>query len=250
MAGGSGSGAANFLHMAVAFSINHAAVTSVLGLATGLLGDNGTYQSGTLFLLYAITAMIFSSGLIETFGARSTLIAAASLYTVYVLSFPLVLVVSSPALEILFALFGGAVGGVAAGVLWPAQGVYFSLSARQYAAHCGAPVGEANGTLASMFAVSYLATEVVLKLLPVAFLPIRGSWVLYEDGSGDEGSGVAACDDHAKCLNARDLLTVRAARHSPDAASRRSTSASILRPPLLAPYHCSYTPGCSSILTL
>ena len=129
-AANSNSGTANFRRMAIAFSINHAAVTSVLGLATGLLGDNGTYQSGTLFLLYAITAMIFSSGLIETFGARRTLIAAAALYTVYVLSFPFVLVVSSPTLEIVVALSGGAIGGVAAGILWPAQGVYFSLSAR------------------------------------------------------------------------------------------------------------------------
>ena len=36
-------------------------------------------------------------------------------------------------LEIAVALFGGIVGGFAAGFLWSAQGTYFGLSAKQYA---------------------------------------------------------------------------------------------------------------------
>ena len=153
----------NFIRMSVWFSINHASVTSVLGLAVGLLGKAGTYQSGSLFLVYAITAMVFSTMLIDAVGARAAIIYASALYCFYVFSFPLALIVppSQTALQTLVGLFGGVLGGVAAGILWPAQGVYFALSAKQYAADNDIDISQANTTLATTFAGIYLIIEVI-----------------------------------------------------------------------------------------
>lgn len=108
---------ANFIRMTVCFAVNHACVVAVLGLAVGLLGDNGSFQSGSLYLTYAITALFFSTGLIDCMGPRMSLIVSASLYSVYVISFPVALVLpkDAPAAEITVALFGGVVGGFAAG---------------------------------------------------------------------------------------------------------------------------------------
>lgn len=148
--------------MAVCFSINHATVVSVLTLANGLLGDNGNYENGSLYLSYAITAMVFATGLIDQMGAKLSLCVACTLYCVYVISFPLALVIpnSRPDLEIAVALFGGIVGGFAAGFLWAAQGTYFALSAKRYALSEGIEVKEANNVLASVFAAIYLSFEV------------------------------------------------------------------------------------------
>lgn len=79
--------------MAVCFSVNHAAVVSVLSLANGLLGDNANYENGSLYLTYAFTAMTLSTGLIDLMGAKRSLYVASALYCVYVISFPLALII-------------------------------------------------------------------------------------------------------------------------------------------------------------
>jgi len=213
----------NFVRMAVCFSVNHGAVVAVLTLANGLLGNNANYENGSLYLTYAFTAMFLATGLIDLMGAKRSLYVAAALYSVYVISFPLALIIpkAQPGLEIAVALFGGIVGGFAAGFLWSAQGTYFGISAKAYAAEMGIDVKEANGTLASIFAGIFLGLEVVLKLLPLVVIPVTGNislWAhepaasnitntsLYQPPSSPPWPA-DRCDLY-KCVAVRDLITV------------------------------------------
>jgi len=61
-------------------------------------------------------------------------------------------------------LFGAAVGGVGAGLLWTAQGAYFKINANRYAKATGLSDEKANGKFSSTFAACYLGFEVLLKV--------------------------------------------------------------------------------------
>ena len=121
----------NFVLMCVAFSCNHGAVTSVLGISVTLLGDNGSYMDGALYVMYALTALLFATAPLDLLGSRLSLIVAAATYSIFVLAFPVSLLIppGMPGLELAVALVGGIVGGFAAGFIWVAQGqvgVYIS----------------------------------------------------------------------------------------------------------------------------
>ena len=146
----------NFALMAVCFSVNHGAVTSVLSLAVPLLGPvAGPYSSGTLYICYAATALFLSTPIMSFLGTRNALIVGTALYCVYVASFPVGLFATSGHSDgwcteksapdadcadphnvplVIIAIAGGVVGGFAAGFLWSAQGAYFSSTAKLYAA--------------------------------------------------------------------------------------------------------------------
>jgi len=44
---------------------------------------------GALYVTYALTALLFSSGLVETLGPRRSLVFGSALYSAYVLSLPI-----------------------------------------------------------------------------------------------------------------------------------------------------------------
>ena len=54
----------NFMKFAIFFSVNHGCVTSVLGISLAILGDEGSYMSGALYLTYAATALVASGAII------------------------------------------------------------------------------------------------------------------------------------------------------------------------------------------
>lgn len=180
----------NYILMCVAFSFNHGSVTAVLNVSVALLGNNGSYMNATLYVMYALTALLFATAPLELLGARRSLIVAAALYSIYVIAFPLSLLAppGEPGLDLTIALVAGVVGGFAAGFVWVAQGKYFSSAAKTYAMEQQISEGEANQTFASIFAFTLLSVEVLLKLFPVALLPLSGeSVVIYpKDRHGDE----------------------------------------------------------------
>jgi hypothetical protein len=222
--------------MAVFFSINHACVVTVLSLSVGLLGPTaGSVQSGTLYVTYAVTALLFSSWVVQWLGPRFALVVATCLYSVYVTAFPVALILpalqsAAPTLalttmpstnlsaitpspfifvtsgnstststdasgpQIAVAVVGGLIGGVGGGFIWAAQGVYFSLSAKLYAAERGITLERATTTLASIFAAVYLTVEVATKLLPLALLPL----------SNDASSDISLGD--GRRLKRKDLI--------------------------------------------
>jgi len=185
--------------MSIFFSINHGCVVAVLGFAYGLLGKTGSYANGSLYLTYALTALIASTALIEVMGPRRSLIVATALYSVYVLSFPLAMITpnSQPAIEITIAIFGGVIGGFAAGFLWSAQGTYFATSAKHYAEEHGIELKAANTYLASVFAGIFLGMEVLLKLLPDTLSPLGNDLItLYMQ------------EKHPKKISAQNLIVL------------------------------------------
>ncbi len=100
----------------------------------------------------------------------------------YVGAFPLALVVTDPAPQFAIAIGGGAIGGVAAGFLWTAQGAYFTTSARLYAeAHEDGSVTskQATASFAALFGATFLGFELVLKLAPLLI-------TIFTDGASDD----------------------------------------------------------------
>jgi hypothetical protein len=125
----------------------------------------------------------------HTHGVHLVLVAPSAALR-YVGAFPLLLVVTDPSSQIAIAIFGGAIGGVAAGFLWTAQGAYFTTSARLYAeAHDDGTVTpkQATATFAALFGATYLGFELILKLAPLLI-------TIVEDmgGSGGEVNASAA----------------------------------------------------------
>ena len=172
----------NFLFMTICFAVNHGCVISVLNLSVVLLGtEPGAFQTGSLYVTYAASALLFATPLLDALGSRRALVYASATYCVYVASVPLAMVVRAPWGLYVISCVGGAVGGVAAGFLWAAQGAYFSASAQLYAAAVAADGGSvapsasppaaavegATSSLAAWFGAVFLACEVALKLLPL-----------------------------------------------------------------------------------
>lgn len=167
--------ASNFRKMSILFAINHGCVTSVLNLSVVLLGSKGSFMSGALFVTYATTALVAASAIVATLGSRKAIISGSFLYCVYILSFPLALVSTTPAAQAAVAIIGGGVGGVAAGFLWSAQGAYFALSAKLYSGLSATSVEDANAKFAAIFGVLFLGFEVVLKVVPLGLKAIEAA---------------------------------------------------------------------------
>ncbi|KAJ1442737.1 hypothetical protein B484DRAFT_389866, partial [Ochromonadaceae sp. CCMP2298] len=110
----------NFLMMCVVFSANHGCVVSCLAYATTELGDSlGGYGSGTLYVFYALTALLLSKPLVEMVGPKYGLLCGVGGYCVYIGGFLFAVVVPDLAWPVF--LMAAAVGGMAGGVLWTAQ---------------------------------------------------------------------------------------------------------------------------------
>lgn len=152
----------NFMTMAVSFSANHGTVTALIALASTSLGSSlGNISNGILYLTYTSTAAFGASGLTSWLGAKRTLIVGLAIYCVYVASY-LVAYIFPAAKGVVYV--GAIFGGVAAGTIWPAQGIYFARCAELYADRVGVTREVANSRLGGYFASTYLAFEVALKL--------------------------------------------------------------------------------------
>merc|ERR1719456_1519657 len=86
----------NFMRMAFMFAINHGCVTAVLNLAVILIGKQaGSYQSGALYVMYTLTALLLSTPILSILGSRKGLIIGSATYCVYVISIPLAIAAGS-----------------------------------------------------------------------------------------------------------------------------------------------------------
>merc|ERR1711988_135402 len=173
----------NFMTMAVCFSVNHATVTALVGLATNSLDvPLGNLQLALLYSFYTITALLAAKPIVSITGNKWGIVAGLSLYIVYVASF--IVTDKVPSIKRFAACFGGSVGGVAAGFLWTAQYGYFLANAAAYAESrreflsrdLPADVtdevkvtehirGRAQNIMAAWFAIPYLSFEVIFKLM-------------------------------------------------------------------------------------
>ena len=161
-----------FILMAICFSANHGAVTACLGLSSARLGelsylgaDLGTWQSGTLYITYTLSAVFGAAHIVKQLGSRNGVFAGLVIYCVYVACFLVVAVLETDKYKWPAAIVGAAIGGVGGGFLWTAQGAYFGKTAEAYARATEVKVEEATAYLSGVFAFFYLAEEVVLKML-------------------------------------------------------------------------------------
>jgi MFS family permease len=162
----------NFILMSILFSANHGCVVACLSLATARLGSVGAWQSGMLYLTYTGSAIFGATYFVKKLGARNALVTGMSFYCVYVACFWLA--VTWQAVEGPAALIGAAIGGIGAGFLWTAQGVYFSRAAEEHANQLGQAVTDSTAYLAGIFAFIYLAAEVGLRAMSSILLSLGG----------------------------------------------------------------------------
>lgn len=191
----------NFIRMALLFSLNHGCITSLLNLSYLLLGARGAFQSGVLYVTYALTALVASASIVAHLGSRRALIASSSLYCLYVMSFPMALLIqtkdwfahadSRDAAQTVVAVSGGAIGGIAAGFLWAAQGSYFAQTAKLYALDTNSTPESASSQFAATFGVIFLGMEVVLKVLPLALKTFEGAYDHHLPHNGTSANGTA-----------------------------------------------------------
>lgn len=187
----------SFAAMSAAFSLTHGCVTALIPLASLEFGEGlGATSLAVLYVVYTLTAMVGATLLVETTGPKWGLVAGLAVFCVYVLSF--LLAATVPTFAIAAGLGGAAIGGVGGGVIWTAQGTYFSICSERYAATSGKSHSQATGWLGSAFASCYLGAEITLKLLSslLMFWPCREQW----QGNLVTGHCPSSAVDHSRAL--------------------------------------------------
>jgi hypothetical protein len=171
----------NFIMMSVAFATNHGCVVACLAYATTQLGDlMGGYGSGVLYVCYAVTSFLLSKPVVSMIGPKSGLLLGVGGYCVYVGGF--LIAIMLPVIAWPAFMIACAVGGIAGGFLWTAQGRYFSGNARLYADVSRLKLEEANSLFAGIFATSYLGLECITKALATIIflnLPQNAPFVIF-----------------------------------------------------------------------
>jgi hypothetical protein len=155
----------NFIIMAVSFSVNHGCVVSCLAYSTAQLGNSlGGYGSGVLYIFYALTAFFLAKPIVAMVGPKNGLFIGVLGYCIYVIGFLLAVLLPRTAAWPIF-MIACAIGGFSGGVLWPAQGRYFSKNSKLYSDAIGVGVENVNATFAGIFATAYLGIEMITKVL-------------------------------------------------------------------------------------
>lgn len=173
----------NFIFFCLFYSITHATVDGVLAFATAELGKKLGGDSGfALYLSYTLSALLIAKPCQRYLGPKNAVIVGLYGMLVYVGSFFLAIMIPSCAFPIF--LTGASVGGIGAGVLWTAQGSYYSINAAIYAQASNKVEVAVVTKFASIFAVFYLLLETSFKLLATAIYmaslkkvsQIEGEW--------------------------------------------------------------------------
>jgi len=174
-----GSGLQNFSWMSAWFGIAHAVSTIPLVLASGLLAPGvGLEGNGIFYVSTVLGALLLSVPLVSRLGMLRGMEVGIALYVVYTSCFTIALFATSDVEKQRFFFFvGSCLGGIAASILWTAQGAYLTRCACIRA--CMVPLDgqgedaarvresrrlEENSSLAGVFATWYLFAEIVAKL--------------------------------------------------------------------------------------
>jgi hypothetical protein len=169
----------NFLKFSFTFSLAHATVDGILIYATAELGkDLGAVSSGLLYFLYSFSALLFSRPFLRWKGSKHALMFGMFSLLTYVTTF--LFAVAIPSIKWYVCVPGAVIGGIGAGVLWPAQGSYYSESAKLYSEDGGILLQDSQNLLAGYFAGLYLGIEGLSKLfVTILFLVApHGEWKL------------------------------------------------------------------------
>lgn len=169
----------NFFVFCLSFSVTHATVVGVLVYAASELGPVlGGVSSGLLYVFYALAALFLSKSVLRWQGSKIALLIGLSGTLIYVTTFMLAL--AWPPAQWYLCVPGSAIGGLGAGILWTAQGSYYTKNAALYAAHQLLQQSTVNNRFAAQFAFIYLASETIatsfVTLMYIVFS--SGQWEL------------------------------------------------------------------------
>ena len=94
--------------------------------------DLGTWQTGTLYLTYSLSAVTGAPYLVQRLGSRNGILAGLVTYCIYVTAFLIASLVPDET-KWPVTILGAAIGGIGGGMLWTAQGKYFVSVSAAYA---------------------------------------------------------------------------------------------------------------------
>jgi len=168
----------NFIFMAVCFATVLGTVTGLLALASASLGNElGGTSSGTLYICYTLSALLTAAGLVQNFGSKAILSVGVFSYGIYVGGF--LLASEVPDVAWVAAIAASAVGGIAAGWVWTAQGDFLSKSSKAYAKVTGTEIKKCNSFFGGLFATIFVGLEVVFKTLSSLIQIWSGTTLVY-----------------------------------------------------------------------
>jgi MFS family permease len=172
----------NFYLFSFLYSVIHGAVDCVLAYSAAELGANaGSYGGFALYLCYTLSSLFLSKMSLTYFkSAKSVILLGLVGMFIYVISFSLAVLFSSQKFPIF--LTGAAVGGLGAGVLWTAQGVYYSINAHEYAKSIHSDEIKTVYSFAAIFAMFYLLVEALLQFLGTTIFLIYDEVSTSSDG--------------------------------------------------------------------
>lgn len=175
----------NYVFFCCLYSAAHGSVDAVLAYSTSELGDEaGSNGSAGLYISYTISAFFFAKPILKILGPRNSIFCGLCGMLLYVASFFLAIQTVEYANSVFTV--GGLMGGLGAGLLWPAQGAYFATSAIKYAAVTKKDKSSVVSLYASIFAGTYLGFEAVFKVVAtIAYLTLANdsSWHVIVFGS-------------------------------------------------------------------
>lgn len=167
----------DFNLVSATFGVVHATVTTpIMFAATVLTNEVGQASDAVLYAMCLVSSLFFATAILGLLDTKKGLALAMLGYTVYVLLFAISSSLCAEfdlqhrclrgfQLQAPLALIGAGVGGLAAGVMWTCQGVFFvDFSTRISEAELQDP-SVITAELASIFASIFLFMEFVMRLL-------------------------------------------------------------------------------------
>lgn len=164
-----------FYVMSVAFSLNHAAVTTPIMYASSVLTEEiGNASNAVLYGATLLTSLFLSNFMYAGLGPKRGLLLSMVLYAVYVGLFAVAIsqcahwdehdkCTSAKPLQGPLVYVGASLGGLGAGLLWTCQGAFYSLVCERLAAAEGKPSGQITAELAGVFGAVFLGFECAVR---------------------------------------------------------------------------------------
>ena len=172
----------NFYLISSAFSLSTGCATCCISYATSLLGNSlGSTSSGLLFALYAISSFLVSNPVVTMIGPKNGLICGVIGQAIYICGFFVCVVTNTaaPGFSKILSVITSSIGGLAGGLLWTSQGVYFSTHAKLFAQSTTQEVHQVTADFSAIFAVVLLSVEMLAKILSSFLFHIFGTWGMF-----------------------------------------------------------------------
>jgi len=172
----------NFYATSLAFSLNMGCATCCVTYATSMLGNSlGAVSSGLLFALYAVSSFLLSKPVVTMIGPKNGLICGVIGQTIYIFGFFISAMVCRfvPSVAWTVSVLSSGVGGVAGGLLWTSQGVYFSKHAHLFALSTSQETEKVTTDFSAVFAVVLLTSEMLAKALSSLLFFVFGAWGMH-----------------------------------------------------------------------